>query len=292
VDSRWTILVNQKAGALRVTADPQDVRCLAEEAGIDAEVVETASAEELRETVRRLLTRGVRQIAVSGGDGTVACAVQEMAYTPGVLGILPQGTANNFATALGLPREADAALRILRDGVVREVDLGKIGDRYFTEGAGVGLFADALAWFGSTGSKNPFRALFVLVRIILSLRARRIRLVFDGQPVAEHVVMCTVANSYRLGPGAPVAPQARVTDGKLDVVVIGDLGRLELFRYYQALRRKQHLSLPKVTSARASEIRIEARRPMRVHCDDQIVGVTPATITSHPRALKVVVEKL
>ena len=287
-----TILMNDKAGALHPTAGADQVRQMVEEIGLVAEVIGTDSAEEMRACIRRLVAEGAPRIAVAGGDGTVALAVQELAYSHTVLGIIPQGTANNFATALRLPQDLPSALRVLLDGVVREVDLGKVGSRYFTEAAGVGLFADSLALYGAGTNKNFARAVYTMARVALSLRARRLRLILDGEVHTERAVMCTVANTYRMAYAIPVAPGAKVTDGELDVVVVGDLKIRELIPYYRAFRAQMHASLPKVSTLRAKEVRIESRHRMNVHCDDKIVGTTPVTILAQPRALKVLVERL
>ena len=284
--------MNQKAGALHPTADAEQIQEMAREVGLDCEVWTTGTPKEMRQAIRGLVAEGREKVAVAGGDGTVAFAVQELAYQKTILGIIPQGTANNFATALRLPQDLPSALRVLVEGEVKEVDLGKVNDRYFTEAAGVGLFADCLALYGAGTNKDVPRALYALGRVVLSMQAQRIRLTVDGQPHTERAVMCAVANSYRMGFAAPVAPAAKVTDGELDMVVVGDLQRRELIPYYRAIRAQTHLELPKVHSLRAKEVRIEARRRMNVHCDDRVVGTTPVTITAQPGALRVMVDRL
>lgn len=202
------------------------------------------------------------------------------------------GTANYFASALRLPHDLPSALRVLRDGDVREVGLGKVDGRYFTESAGVGLFADALALYGAGANKQFFRVLSAVVRVLLSFRAHRLQLTLDGETLVERAIMCVVANSYRMWLAMPVAPEAKLTDEELDVVIIGDLRRDELIPYYRAFRAQLQAGLPKVTTMRAREVRIETRRPMNVHGDDRIVGTTPVTISSQPPALKVLVDRL
>ncbi len=287
-----TIFMNNRAGALHPTASVDQMCQMVEEIGLAAEVIGTGSAEEMRQAIRRRVAQGAERVAVAGGDGTVALAVQELAHSQTVLGIIPQGTANNFATALRLPQDLPSALRVLLDGVVREVDLGKIRDRYFTEAAGVGIFADALAIYGAGTNKNIPRAFYTMLRVALSLRARRLRLILDGETHIERATMCIVANTYRMAYAIPVAPGARLTDGELDVVVLGDLKLSELIPYYRAFRAQVHTNLPKVSTMRAKEVRIESRHRMNVHCDDKVVGTTPVTITAQPRALKVLVERL
>lgn len=302
-----TILMNSRAGALHPTAGPDQVQEMVETIGLPAEVVGTESADEMRDTIRRLVRKGGARVAVAGGDGTIALAVQEVAHSDTVLGIIPQGTANNFASALRLPQDLPSALRVLLDGVVREVDLGRAeatqewrrdgaeggrSQRYFTEAAGVGMFADILALYGAGTNKNFFRALYALARVVLSLRPRRLRLIIDGEAHTERATLCIVANTYRMAYAIPVAPGAKITDGELDVVIVGDLKLRELLPYYRAFRAQVHTTLPKVSTLRAREVRIETHHRMNVHCDDRVIGRTPATITAQPRALKVLVDRL
>lgn len=162
------ILLNANAGAFSASATNEQVETLAHEIGLDAQVNSTDSPEEMSATIRELVQQKADVIVVAGGDGTVALAVQEMAHTGSTLGILPQGTFNNFATALRLPQDLRSALRVLKEGEKREVDLGQVevashGKRYFTEAAGVGLFADALALYGKGSNKNFFKGLRAMV---------------------------------------------------------------------------------------------------------------------------------
>ncbi|MES2460278.1 MAG: diacylglycerol kinase family protein [Armatimonadota bacterium] len=299
------ILLNNKAGKLHPRAGADQILQMAEQIDLQAEVHIMPSADAMRPFVRRLVEAGADRIGIAGGDGTVALAVQELAHMDTALGILPQGTFNNFATALRLPMDLPAALRVLKEGVVREVSLGKVESigkpnqaepsirHYFTEAAGVGLFADALALYGAGGGKNMLRGMAVLTRLVLSLKAHRVRLVLDGKAEPEQpMVLCAVANTYRMSYGVAVAPGAKLTDEVLDVVTVGDLAVGELMPYFRAMRSQTHQNLPKVRTLQAREVRIETRRSQNIHCDDQVVGTTPTTLTLQPRALKVLVPEL
>ena len=290
--SAATIILNPRAGTLLPRAGVDQITEICEQEQVNADVVATESPEQMTETLRRLVRSGAERVIVAGGDGTVSAAVQELAGTSTALGIIPQGSANNFAVALRLPMDLPSAIRVIKDGVVREVDLGKIGDRYFTESAGVGLFADALAIYGEGTNKNLFRALYAVAKLIFALKPQRVVVTVDGEKTIERAVMCGVSNSFRMAAAMPLAPAAKVTDGELDVVIIGDLRRGELLPYYRALRAQLHSKLEKVTMLKGKEIKIESRRPMNVHCDDAVIGGTPVSITVAPRSLKVVVDRL
>lgn len=282
------LILNTRAGATHASLGAEQLRRMARNAGFKAEIIETRSVEQMRATVRRLVREEVPRLGVAGGDGTVRVAVQELAHSKTALGILSQGTFNNFATALRVPHNLPSALKALYLGDACPVDLGRIGDRYFTESAGIGLFADGLAILGEDNHKSLWRGLYTALRVALSLRVHPIRVTVDGVVHEQRAALCEVANIYRMGTGLPIAPEAELDDGTLDIVLIGDIRRGELLDYLKAIRSQLHLDLPKVTVLKAHrEVKIESRHRRVVHCDDEVIGVTPATITVQPKALQV-----
>ena len=284
------VLMNTRAGAMHVPAGQEQLRRMAKDVDLDIDIIHTESPEDMTKALQTLVAGGAERVGIAGGDGTVRLAVQTLAHSNTALGILSQGTFNNFASTLRVPHNLPAALRMLRDGVVQEVDLGKVGDKYFTESAGVGLFADALALYGQGSNKNFLRGLYATARLGLAFEAREMQIIVDGVEYPRRVTLCEVANTYRIAQAVPIAPEADLADGLLDVVMLCDLTRRELPSYLRALRAQMHLGLPKVTTLRGREIRIESRHRCNVHADDQVVGVTPLTITVDPKALKVLVD--
>jgi diacylglycerol kinase (ATP) len=265
---------------------------MARDLGFDADILQTHSTDEMRQTIRRLVAEGASKVGVAGGDGTVEAAVQDLACTETALGILPQGTFNNFATALRLPHNLPAALRILYKGRRSRVDLGSVNGRFFTESAGVGLFADGLALYGQGTNKSLIRGLYTTLRLALAMRPQEMRLTVDGEVRRERLTLCEVTNTYRIAQAVPIAPEADLDDGQLDVILLGPLKRRELIPYFNAMRAQMHLGLPKVTALRARrEVTIESRRRRNVHADDTIIGTTPVTIRVEPRALAVLMDE-
>lgn len=282
--------MNTRAGAMHAQSGQEQLQRMAREADLEVEIIHTESPEAMTQALKKLVTEGAERVAIAGGDGTVRLAVQTLAHTGTALGILSQGTFNNFASALRVPHNLPAGLRMLRDGIVKEVDLGKVGDLYFTESAGVGLFADALALYGQGSNKNFLRGLYATARLGLAFQAHEIQVIVDGTPHPSRVTLCEVANTYRIAQAVPIAPEADLADGLLDIVVLSDLKRRELPSYLRALRAQLHLGLPKVTLLRGREVRIESARRRNAHADDQVIGVTPLTIAVAPKALKVLVD--
>ncbi len=317
--ARCLIFANPKAGALRAAmlvhkagqgntsrgawgrsslqADSTEglsfLAAAAERAGLDARVEAIPPPGALPAVYREAQAQGFDTVVAVGGDGTVRALAQELIGSPLRLGILPMGTDNNFARALGLPMDLDAALRVVAEGQGRQVDVGRIANEYFLEGAGVGLFADTLDAFGPQEPhlQEALRLLQVFVPLCWNPRARHLALILDGVRQEEDAIMVTVANTRYMGPRAPVAPTASLSDGLFDVVIVGPMSRWELLTFARALRRGLHLELPGVRCVQASRVEIQRRRfirhPLPVHADDHIADRTPTLLTNISRALRV-----
>lgn len=288
------ILMNTHAGALHAPVGGEQLIRMARDEGFAVRIIQTHGQEQMGREIERLVELGTPRIGIAGGDGTVEAAAQHLAHTNTALGILSQGTFNNVATALGIPHNLPAALRILCRGRVQAVDLGKIGDKYFAESAGIGLFADGLALYGQGTNKNLWRGLSAGLRILFSSRSQPVCLIIDGNPaIEERMVLCEIANTYRIAQAVPIAPHATISDGVLDVVVIGNIRRRDILPYLKAMRAQMHLDLPQVHVYQARrEIRIETpHRKSNVHADDCLVGATPVVVKVVPGALKVLVSR-
>ena len=285
--SECVLFLNKNAGLFKLTPGVAKIEDYIRQLGLDAKFRYPESADDMSAQIAALVKEDGKTIIVSGGDGTVRLAAQQMAKSDSVLGILPMGTSNNFATSLHLPIELAAAICTIQEGVVTEVSLGKIGGTYFTEGAGVGLFADALALYGVGTNKNILRGAYGFLRLLFSLPRSQVTITLDGEPLMERAAMCTVANSFRIGQALPIAPEASLTDDMLDVVIVGNVRRRELPAYYRAIKTQMHGNLAKVEFRKARSVTIESHHRLNVHADDRLIGATPVTITLEPRTLKV-----
>lgn len=289
---RLLIFANRYAGTLQRMRGQTPLEMYARDAGFDPEIVYTNSGIHLRRELRERI-QGVDRVVVAGGDGTIHSAIQVLANSGVALGILPQGTANNFARALRLPGDLPSAFRVLAEGEICEVSLGECEGEYFSEGAGVGIFADTLALSNSAGrTKSIARTLKVLLRLIVTNKPYRIQLTIDGERIVEDAFNVTIANSYTVGLNFPIAPHARLTDDFLDIILIGPLARGEWFKMFKAIRAQNHLEMPQVRALRGKHIHIDSRRPVRVHVDDRARKKTPVDVRIVPNALRVIVDRL
>ncbi|SDI13602.1 diacylglycerol kinase (ATP) [Sinosporangium album] len=227
----------------------------------------------------------------------VHLAVQAVAGTGVPLGVIPAGTGNDFAAALGLPlpRLGDGGASLLRAasivlaGRARRVDAARVGPGTWFAGvvacgfdSRVNERANGLTW--PPGTARYLRALGQELR---SFRPIPFTMVLDGERVEQEAVLVAVANTGSYGAGMRISPHARPDDGLLDVVVVGAVSRGELLKTFPRVYRGTHLAHPAVAVHRVREAVLDAPGVI-VYADGERVGPAPVTCRVEPGALRVI----
>ncbi len=295
-------IVNTAAGSGRAGARWPALARELERAGLACDVVFTDG----EGAAARLATGAARigrpAVLAVGGDGTVhevvngLMAAVEDGYTPPPLGVVPGGTAQDFARSAGIPLGARAAVAYLARAGPRPVDVGRIdfgdgGRCYFANYAGAGfdamVAARAKAWGHALRGALPYVVGFFAVLRGYHNQQFVVRLDDDSPLVpARRINMVIVANGSSYAGVLRMAPHADLTDGLLDVTVVGDVGRLELLAHLPLAAFGGHLRHPKVTALRARAVAISARQSTLVQADGELVGVLPARFQVLPGALQ------
>jgi diacylglycerol kinase (ATP) len=236
----------------------------------------------------------VAALVAIGGDGTLHAAVQAAAGSGVPLAVVPAGTGNDFAAALGTPvdplRAADEVVAALRTGSARPVDLARVRTadattRWFGAVLAAGFDAvvneraNRMRW--PRGDRRYDVAIFLeLVR----LRARRYRLVLDGVAHEPEAVLVAVGNTPAYGGGIRICPDADPTDGLLDVVVGHRMSRLTLARLRGWAYRGVHVRHRLVDAYRAGTVELDAE-DITTYADGERCLPLPVTITCERGAL-------
>jgi lipid kinase YegS len=238
--------------------------------------------------------RGFDLVLSAGGDGTVNEVVNGIArsrWQPR-LGVIPVGTANDFAAGLGLPTSVAEAVEVAVRGRPRVVDAARVNRRYFVNVSTGGFGAEATGAASQRAKRKwgPFAYLITGTKQFFGLKKRRARFVADGQVVhdGEYIVFA-VGNARRTGGGTLLTPLARQEDGKLDIMIVPGLSRLDFLALMPDLRAGTHIESPDVLYARASELVVASDRPMRVNADGEGVRAKRFRYVIWPRPLSVMV---
>ncbi|HEX7003105.1 MAG TPA: diacylglycerol kinase family protein [Trueperaceae bacterium] len=229
-----------------------------------------------------------------GGDGTVQEVAAACAGSRRVLGILPAGSGDDFAFALGIDRhDLDSAIRRVVRGEVREVDTATANDRLFVNAAGTGFDADVART--ALGAPWPLREksayLYAIVRTLSRLTSVPCRVRLDGELLHQGpALLVSTQNGPRSGGSFPLAPHASVDDGLLDVVVAGKFGRIGTLGVLPRVMAGTHLDHPLVRLFRGRQVDIEWETPRPMHLEGELLQPSSRyEIEISPKSLRVLV---
>jgi YegS/Rv2252/BmrU family lipid kinase len=293
------LIVNPKAGyklGMQTNAATLDaVEMALHEAGLSVQVEITHAPGHATQLARAAVADGCQLIIAAGGDGTVLETGEALVDTQATLAIMPLGSIMNMARMLCIPRNLRHAARIIAQGNVLAMDVGRVNGRLFLEAGGVGLAAGLFGYFnrldhGDVRLRGVLRA---ALRFTRGIGTPRVKIVADDQRFDVRAPMVTVSNGPYVGAAYTLAPDARVDDGLLDVVIFRGIGVLRMLVHLVFVAGGRRLPPPPgVQLVRARSVRVERPprgRPLPVHADGAAVGVTPAHFEVLPAALRVIV---
>ena len=258
------------------------------QAGLTCETVFTERAGHARELATAFVRRGFSPVIAWGGDGTVNEVVSALAFQDAVLGIVPTGSGNGLARELGISRHPEQALATVARGVDRTIDIGELGGRLFVNLAGVGLDASVANLFNHLAGRGLRRYVQATLSTVFSYVAETYTMTAGAERFQRRALIVVVANGRQYGHGALIAPQARLDDGLLDLVVVGPRSPLGLLRGVRRLFNGTIDEAPDVSMRTASRVTISASQPILFHVDGEVVeGSETLTATVHPGALRI-----
>ncbi|MEM8903612.1 MAG: YegS/Rv2252/BmrU family lipid kinase [Actinomycetota bacterium] len=279
------VVTNRSAGRGRADEVAARLRRAAETAG---HVVVELAADDAASTRSAVadLPAGVRRVVAVGGDGLTHHVVQHLAGTDVGLGLVPVGTGNDFAAALGLPHDSDRAIETAL-GPTRRIDAIETTHGWAASVATIGFSGDVNARAdGLPLGLGSVRYSVATVLELPRLRVRRLTVrLDDGDPIGIETVMLAVANTARFGGGMLVCPDARPDDGLLDVTSVGPVSRTKLLRVFPKIFRGEHVHEPEVTTWRAA--RVELSDGVDLWADGERMGPSPITLHVVPGALHI-----
>lgn len=279
-------MVNPVAGRGRVLPHLDGLVRSLEAAGLAVTVHRTEHPRHATQIVMRLPV-GAIPVAV-GGDGTVhevaaACLQRGLA-----MGIVPSGSGDDFAFALGMDRfDVPAAVRTLAEGAVRRVDVGMVAEAAFVNAFGTGFDADvarriehAPAWCRGLG-----RYMYGIATAMRDFALRDVRVEVDGREAyAGPSLLVSIQNGPRAGGSFLFAPSASPDDARFDVVVAGSFGRLGTLGVLPRVMRGTHLTHPQIHAVRGHEVRVQWSDPVVGHVDGEVFERTADTFAVELRA--------
>ncbi|MEZ5064497.1 MAG: diacylglycerol kinase family lipid kinase [bacterium] len=257
--------------------------------GLEAEVRETRESKHAIELARAAAESGSRIVAAVGGDGTAHEVVNGLAGTSATLGVVPLGSGNDLAMALGIPPDLDAALDVLVSGRDRPLDLGRFDDGWFANSLGLGFEAQVTIESRKIRHLRGFTIyLAAVVKALAHLECPDLEIRIDDRKVDGERLLVCVGNGPRVGGGFLLTPDADNADGRLDVCVVDAMGRLAVMRTLPKAISGTHVSDPRVSMFRGERLTFASRRGFPFHADGEVYSERrhELTIRIEPGALR------
>jgi diacylglycerol kinase (ATP) len=258
------LVVNPTAGKGRAAQQVAAVAGRLREAGASVSILVGTDAADAVALARKAAVDGVDAVVALGGDGMVHLALNAVAGTQTPLGIIPAGTGNDLAATLGLPlKDPVAAAGIVADRLMSDgawaMDAIQVGDKWFGCVLGAGFDsrvndrANRMSW--PRGRMRYNLAMLAELGVFAPLP---FVITIDGEELKTEAMLVAVGNAKSYGAGMHVTPDADVTDGLLDVMVLGPVSKPEFLKTFPKVFKGTHISHPAVTMRQAKVVEVSS----------------------------------
>ncbi|MCH7899166.1 MAG: diacylglycerol kinase family lipid kinase, partial [Proteobacteria bacterium] len=240
----------------------------------------STSMGDLEQQIRAAVDSGVERLIVAGGDGSVHEAVNGImrADKDAALGVIPIGTGNDFAKAANIPLDWQTATRLLADRItsnsaIRRIDVGRMNDRYFGNGVGIGFDAKVsriaadLSW--------PIGDLIYLVAVFRAMAdgiiTPHMKIVADDYTWDGPLTLANISNGPWVGGMFHIAPMADHADGILDLLIVAPVSGPRILRLLPKLMQGSHMNEPEISRVGVRKLQITVSAPVPSHMDGEIM---------------------
>lgn len=303
---KWLIIVNPNAGARRGIKDWPEISRLLLAAGLEHEVIFTEHRDHAQAIAIEVIGKGYRNIAVSGGDGTMNEVMNgiflQRSVPPAdiILGMIPVGTGNDWCRTFGIPFGYKESVELLKKKKTFLQDVGMVhyfqGNnpivRYFMNIAGMGydaLVASKTNRSKEKGKSNPLMYFYFIFASLFQYKFIEAIIEIDGQQVFKgDLFSMNVGICKYNGGGMLQVPFAIPDDGIFDVTLIKRAPKWLVIRYARKLYDGSHVELPFISTYRGKTIRIRSRETISLEADGESLGHSPFVYEILHRSLRVV----
>ena len=292
-----TVFVNPSAGRGGAGRKIAEVRQEFARREFLVDLIETASVREFCAGVQARIASGCRTFIAMGGDGTLQLLVREVIGRELQVGVIPAGGGNDFAAALGIQQNVPQAVDVIVAGKSRSVDVVRARtesghDEFYLGGGGLGLDAEAVRYANGKFLRWPGRLRYVASALaaLYGFSGVEIEAEFPGSDVPrieKRVLLAAALNTPTYGGGLRLAPDARLDDGLLEIVMVEMLRKREVLALLPRLLSTGELNTEKVTRVRAGKVCLVTQGENWFHGDGELLGRAPVEIEVMRSALRV-----
>lgn len=294
------LIANPRAGRWTPAAWLDEALDLLRAAGWTVTRADTEKPGQAVELARQAAMAGYEAVIAAGGDGTLNEVINGVVGTPTAVGFLPIGTMNVWAREVGIPlpniwQHLRGATRALLEGIVRAIDVGRAGARYFILSAGVGLDAQVAAQAADSPDwirvVQPLEFVPPAVASALTFHGERLTITIDGTEVHREALQVLIANTALYTGFVRIATAARLDDGLLDVCIFGGRGLPSTLRHSTQVLLGLHQGDPAFEYYQGRRIQVTSPTPWPVHVDAEPCGHTPMAFECVPGGVQMIMPR-
>lgn len=274
------------------TSDKKDIPYLIEELldkeQFDYSIRETEYAGHAYEIAKESKEQGIDIVVAVGGDGTVNEVGRALVHSNTALGIIPTGSGNGLARHLLIPMKIKGAIQVLNDCEITDLDYGIINKHPFFCTCGVGFDAFISEKFAEAGKRGPITYLENILKEGLKYEPETYEIEAENGTIKKKAFLISCANASQYGNNAYIAPQASMSDGMIDVIIMEPFDALEASQISIEMFNKTLDKNNKIKTFRSKEIKIYRKAPGVIHYDgDPIDTGKEIVVTLKEKGIKI-----
>ncbi len=283
---RALFIVNPNARSGRRPTAP--LREMLEHGGLTLVDAAPTDGETLSDVIARMRD-ACDLVVIGGGDGTLNSAATGLVETGLPLGVLPLGTANDFARTIGIPADPQDAARLILSTEPRPIDLGEVNGHLFFNVASIGFSAELAGELTEQAKKRWGKLGYAIVAARLLARSRLFTAYVEHDGSVEEIttMQVSVGNGRHYGGGMTVEHTATADDGRLDFYSLEVDHWWRLLALLPSLRKGTHGKWDDVRAFRTTEVIVKTSKPRAVNTDGDLTTWTPAHFRIREKAIQV-----
>ncbi|MFF3024146.1 diacylglycerol kinase [Gottfriedia sp. NPDC057948] len=279
---RARIIYNPTSGREIFKKKLPDVLQLFEQTGYETSCHATTGAGDATIAAREACERKFDLVVACGGDGTlneVISGMAEQEYRP-KLGLIPVGTTNDFARAIGVNVSIMEAAEVITNGQTVPLDIGRVDDKYFVNILAAGKITELTYEVPSKLKTMLGQLAYYLkgIEMLPRVKPTRLKIEYDGKVFDEEAYLFLLSNTNSVGGFEKIAPEASINDGQFDLLVLKKSNIAEIIRVCAQLLSGQHVQNEYVLYTRASHLKIMSDDKLLLNIDGEYGGETPCTV--------------
>ena len=274
---KYHIITNPTAGKSKSLKNLEKVEKVFSEKGVSYETHFTRGVGDATTIVRELTLAGETEIIALGGDGTLHEVLNGLVDpTACHLGLIPSGTGNDFAERARISLDAEKTARFILENQPKDTDYIEISGKRCMNVAGLGMDVEVLERCQRGRLKGKIKYFISLIQTIFKYKGTKIIVEADGDRKEYDALIANACNGSVFGGGIKICPTAEIDDGKMDAIVVENLGgKLKIIGALIQLMKGKILEYPKATHIRCKQLKLAMENPCTIQMDGELYKGVP-----------------